>query len=299
MKIIVTGATGLIGSTLVPSLAAQGHDIVRLTRSKRRDSDIEWQPQAREIEPSIFSGADAVVHLAAERIYGRWTAQKKARIRASRVDVTRRLCEAMARSANPPRILLSASATGFYGDRGAEILSEDSAVGTSFLAGLCAAWEAATRPAQDAGVRVVHLRLGIVLTPHDGALRQMLPMFRLGLGGPLGSGRQFYSWISLPDATGAIEHALATETLGGAVNLVSPQPLRQRDFARVLGQFLHRPAVLPAPAFALRLALGEMAGELLLASARVEPARLLSSGYQFQYPTLPEALRALLSEEAD
>jgi uncharacterized protein (TIGR01777 family) len=237
---------------------------------------------------------DAVVHLAGENLVGRWTAEKKARIRDSRVQGTRLLCDALAQLVNPPKVLLCAAAIGYYGDRGENMVREDSAPGTGFLAEVCQAWEAAAAPVVQRGVRVVHLRLGVVLNPAGGALAQMLPPFRLGMGGVVGSGKQYISWIALDDVLGVMHHALRTETLGGPVNVVAPQPVTNYDFTKMLGKVLGRPTVMPMPAFAARLAFGEMADALLLASTRVVPVRLQASGYTFQYPELEGALRHLL-----
>ena len=275
MRILVTGSTGLVGQALLAQLA--GHEVVRYQRAA----------------PPALDGFDAVIHLAGEPIAGRWTAAKKERIRASRRDGTRSLCEQLARCSAKPRVLLSASAIGIYGDRGDEILTEDSPPGNGFLADVARDWETATLPATTAGIRVVNLRLGIVLSGHGGALKQMLPVFRLGAGGVLGSGRQFWSWIALADVVAAIRHALTTESLRGPVNGVAPFPVMNRAFTRTLGRVLHRPTILPVPAWAVRLALGEMGPALLLASTRVEPRRLLASGFKFQLPELEEALQRL------
>lgn len=280
MKILLTGAGGLVGSALAPLLTAEEHGITRLTH---------LQPWPK------LAGHDAVVHLAGENIAaGRWTPQKKARIRDSRVEVTRRLCEAVARLAPRPRVFLCASAVGYYGSRGDEVLREASAPGTGFLADVCRDWEAATKPAADAGIRVVNLRFGVILSAAGGALAKVLTPFRLGLGGVLGDGRQWMSWIVLDDAVGVILDMLENETIRGPVNVVAPQPVTNREFTETLGRVLGRPTVLPAPAFALRLALGEMADALLLSSQRVEPAKLVAGGYRFRFPALDGALRHLL-----
>jgi len=296
MKVLVTGSTGLIGSALVPFLRAGGHEVVRLVRAPLRVEErvVLWDPEAGKIEPSELEGLDAVVHLAGESIAGRWTAEKKARIRESRVRGTRFLCETLARLERPPTVLVSASAIGYYGDRGDELLREESPPGRGFLADVATQWEAATEPAAQRGLRVVLLRFGIVLSPRGGALAQMLPPFRLGLGGPIGSGQQYWSWIAIDDVVRAIQHALLTETLRGPVNVVSPDPVRNREFVRALGRVLGRPTLLPMPAAAVRLLFGQMGEELLLASQRVEPIRLLASGFVFQYPDLEGALRHLL-----
>jgi uncharacterized protein len=296
MNILVTGASGLIGSALVPFLANAGHEVIRLVRSQPRPSEraIQWDPAAGSIEASALEGVEAVVHLAGENIAERWTAEKKVKIRESRVNGTRVLCEALARMATPPKVLVSASAIGYYGDRDEEILTEDSAAGRGFLAEVCRAWEAATAPAQQKGVRVVPLRFGVVLSSIGGALAKMLPPFRLGMGGRLGSGRQYMSWIALDDAVGAIHHAIMTESLRGPANAVAPQTVTNQEFTKALGKVLGRPTIFPMPAFAARLIFGEMADELLLASAHVQPAKLLASGYAFRYSDLEAALRHLL-----
>ncbi len=280
MNILLTGAGGLVGSALVPRLMSGNHSITRLSHSQ------PWPELAVH---------DAVVHLAGENIStGRWTPEKKARIRDSRVQVTRRLCETVAKLAQPPRVVICASAVGYYGHRGDEVLREESAPGAGFLAEVCRDWEAATKPAVDAGIRVVNLRFGVILCATGGALAKMLTPFRLGLGGVLGNGQQWMSWVALDDVVGVITSALANETLRGPVNVVAPQPVTNREFTKTLGHVLHRPAVCPAPAFALRLALGEMADALLLASQRAEPAKLLASGFPFRFPKLGDALQHAL-----
>jgi uncharacterized protein (TIGR01777 family) len=236
-----------------------------------------------------------VVNLAGDNIAaGRWTPEKKARIRDSRVQLTRQLAESLARLTPPPQVLVSASAIGFYGNRGDEVLREESLSGSDFLSSVCRDWEAATRPAAEAGIRVVCLRFGAILSAAGGALAKMLTPFRLGAGGVIGDGRQWMSWIALNDVLGAIRHALAADALRGPVNVVAPQPVTNREFTQMLGRVLGRPAILPLPAFAARLAFGEMADALLLSSQRVEPARLLASGYRFQFTELEGALRHLL-----
>jgi hypothetical protein len=298
MRILMGGASGLMGRALAARLAAGGHSIVRLVRGGASGSgEIGWEPGAGRIDAAGVSDAapEAAIHLSGENIAsGRWTAARKARIRASRVDSTRLLAETLAGPARPPRALLVASAVGFYGDRGDELLEETSAPGTGFLAELCQAWEAAADPARRAGIRVVHLRMGLVASRAGGGLAKMLPPFRLGLGGPVGSGRQYLPWIAIDDALAAFEHVLMSDALAGPVNVVSPEPIRQREFARTLGRALHRPAMVPLPAFAARVALGEMAGPLLLHSARVVPKRLLESGFEFRYGRLDDALAHLL-----
>lgn len=297
MRILISGSSGLIGSALVPFLSAQGHTITCLVRSKTPSpaSAISWEPETGTIDSSQLEGFDAVVHLAGESIAGgRWTAARKARIRESRVKGTRLLATALAGLERQPRVLLCASAMGYYGDRGDEILHEDSPAGTGFLAEVCRAWEQAADPARQRGIRVLHLRTGLVLAATGGALPRMLPPFKLGVGGVIGSGRQYWSWITLDDHVAAIHHVLVSESLVGPVNLVVPRAVTNREFIEALGRVLSRPTLFPLPAFAARLALGEMADELLLASQRLEPTRLMASGYPYRYPELEPALRHVL-----
>ena len=294
MKILVSGASGLIGSALVPALAGEGHQVLRLVRRPPRRDEASWDPVTGVVDPAALAGADALVHLAGENIAGRWTAGRKRRIRASRVEVTRSLCETLARSASRPGVLVCASAIGYYGDRGTEPLTEDSAPGHGFLADVCRDWEAATGPAAQSGIRVVNVRFGVVLSPRGGALAKVLLPFRLGLGGVVGNGRQFWSWVALEDVVGAIRHALVTDRLRGPVNVVAPNPVPNSEFTRTLGRVLRRPTIFPLPAPAARLLLGEMADALLLASAQVQPIRLEGSGYPFQFRDLEPALRSLL-----
>jgi hypothetical protein len=301
MKILVTGSTGMVGSALVPFLAAGGHDVVRLVRGDAPPGApaARWDPAAGRIDSGGLEGLDAVVHLAGENIAaGRWTAARKARIRDSRVNGTRLLAGALARLQRRPRVLVCASAVGFYGDRGDEVLRETSHPGTGFLPEVCREWEAAAEPAARAGVRVVNARIGFVLSPSGGGLKKMLPPFRLGLGGPIGDGRQYVSWVSIEDVTGVILHAVRSQALVGPVNTVAPNPVTNREFTRTLARILSRPAIFPMPAFAARLAFGELADAILLSSQRVEPARLKASGYEFRHPHLDDALRALLGRPA-
>lgn len=296
MHILVSGSTGFVGSSVVPALTSHGHQVTRLVRSKPRpgESALRWDPATGMVDAAGLEGVDGVVHLAGESILGRWTTEKKARIRDSRVTGTRVLCESLARLARPPQVVVCASAIGYYGDRGEELLQEDSAPGSGFLAETCRAWEAASQPAVRQGIRVVNLRIGVILSPRGGALATMLAPFRLGLGGRLGSGRQYLSWIALDDLLGVILYVLTSAGLRGPVNAVAPRPVTNREFTKALGRALNRPTLLPMPAFAARLAFGEMADELFLASARVMPARLLALGYAFRHPELDGALRHVL-----
>jgi hypothetical protein len=298
MKIAVTGSSGLIGSALVRSFTEAGHTVLRLVRSREAagPGTLFWDPSKDEMDSRGLAGVEAVVHLAGESVAsGRWNAAKKARIRESRVGGTTFLAKTLARLEPRPKVLLSASAIGYYGHRGDEILREASAPGSSFLSSTAVEWEAATRPAIDAGIRVVLHRIGVVLSRDGGALARMLLPFRLGAGGRLGSGTQWMSWISIEDLAGAFHHTLATTSLEGPVNAVAPNPVTNLEFTKTLGRVLGRPTLFPMPAFAARLAFGELADELLLASTRVEPARLLATRYAFRHPTLEGALRAVLA----
>ena len=296
MKIGVSGSTGLVGSALVPFLTTSGHQVVRLVRSKPNPGEVYWSPGEGRLDASGLEGLEAVVHLAGENITGRWTPAKKARIRESRVQGTQLLAGTLAELAQPPKVLVCASAIGYYGDRGEEVLREASPPGSNFLAEVCQAWEAASQPAAQKGIRVVSLRIGVVLSPRGGALGQMLLPFKLGVGGKIGSGRQYLSWIAIDDLVGVIHHALTTDSLQGPVNTVAPQAVTNLEFTKTLGRVLGRPTLFPLPAFAARWAFGQMADELLLASARVEPARLKASGYVFRTPDLEGALRRLLGK---
>jgi uncharacterized protein (TIGR01777 family) len=289
MKIAVTGSTGLVGSALVPLLTSAGHDFVRLSRPS------QWDPEKGTIDVAALNGIDALVHLAGENIAaGRWTGKRKARIRDSRVKSTKLLSDTLAKMQTPPKVMISASAIGFYGDRGTELLREDSAPGTGFLPDVCRQWEAATDPATRKGIRVVHLRIGVVLSRNGGALSKMLFPFKAGIGGKIGSGRQYWSWISIDDLCSTILHCIQATGLHGPVNAVSPSPVTNFEFTKALGRVLHRPTFFPLPAFAARLVLGEMADALLLASTRVEPAKLLGSRFVFQHKGLEAALANLL-----
>lgn len=295
-KILVSGVSGPIGTALLPSLDARGYKITRLVRGfPSGEGQITWDP-ARPIAPESVSGFDAVIHLAGESIVGRWTESKKARIRDSRILGTRHMAEALARASQRPRVLISASAIGYYGDRGEELLREESPSGKGFLPEVCREWEAATQSAANAGIRTAQIRTGLVLSPAGGALQKMLPPFRMGVGGNMGNGRQWWSWIDVQDVVGAILHIVETDSLRGPVNMVAPNPVTNAEFTKTLARVLSRPAIFPMPAFAARLVFGKMGDELLLASQRVEPAKLVVSGYVFQQPDLNGAFRAILSK---
>jgi len=298
MRIAVTGASGLIGSALVSCLEGEGHSVVRLVRRESRGPDeIRWNPGEGLIDASPLEECEAVVHLAGENIAGgRWNEDRKRRILESRSQGTLLLARTLASLRQPPEVLVSASAMGYYGSRGDEILSEDSGPGVGFLPDVCVAWEAATAPASAGGIRTVITRIGIVLTADGGALSRMLTPFRLGLGGPIGSGDQFWSWIALDDVVGIISFAIRSSSVRGPVNAVAPRAATSREFARVLAGVLGRPGAFPLPAFVTRLAMGEMADELLLASARVEPRRIVAAGYEFRYPALDAAIRHVLDK---
>jgi uncharacterized protein (TIGR01777 family) len=295
-RILVSGSSGLIGAALIRVFKLSGYEITCLVRGAVSGKEqIQWDP-ARPLAPELVSGFDAVVHLAGESIVGRWTEARKRRIRESRVQGTRRLAEALAQAPQRPRLLISASAIGYYGDRGDEILHEDSSSGSGFLAEVCREWEAATEPAAKAGIRTALMRFGLVLSSSGGALQKMLPPFRIGVGGNMGNGRQWWGWIDIDDLVGAVLHVMKTETLRGPVNVVAPSPLTNAEFTKTLASVLSRPAILPMPAFAARLAFGQMGDELLLASQRVEPAKLIASGYVFQNPDLRAALEGILKK---
>jgi uncharacterized protein (TIGR01777 family) len=302
MKVLVTGSSGLIGSALIPYLVVGGHHVVRLLRPHSPSSTtgvsvIRWDPMEGKIESSGLEDLDAVVHLAGESIAaGRWTAERKARIRDSRIKGTELLCGTLARLARPPKVLVSASAIGYYGDRGAETLREESPPGSGFLADVSRDWESATAAAVRKGLRVCLPRFGVVLSPAGGALAKMLPPFRMGAGGKLGSGRQYMSWVALDDALGAIHQMLNDGELRGPVNVVAPNPVTNFEFTKTLGRVLCRPTFASVPAFATRLAFGEMADALLLSSTRVQPAKLQGTGYRFRHPELEGALRHLLGK---
>jgi uncharacterized protein len=296
MRILISGASGLVGRALTPALAAEGHEPVALVRRTPRLGEVQWNP-GEPLDPEKLAGVDAVVHLAGKNVAGRWTEKFKQEVRDSRVQGTRTLAIAVAESyrrSGRPATLISASAIGYYGNRGDELLTEESSPGQGFLADVSQQWEAATSPASEAGVRVVNLRIGVVLARDGGALPAMLLPFRLGLGGRIGSGDQYWSWISLDDVGGVILFALQRDSLHGPVNVVSPEPARNADFVRALGEVLHRPTILPLPAVVVRTLFGEMGDAALLGSARVEPAKLKAAGYQFRHQHLRDALQAEL-----
>ena len=296
MRVIISGASGLIGSALTTHLRALGHEPVALVRRAAGSNEIQWDPAKGVLEPESLAGADAVVHLAGAGIGDRrWTDDYKRELVESRTKGTALLAERIAECSQRPGVLLSGSAIGYYGPSDDRELDEQSPAGTDFLADLCVQWEAATAPAAAAGVRVTHLRTGIVLSKQGGALKKMLPLFELGAGGKFGKGDQWQSWISLPDEVGAITHLL-TADVHGAANLTAPAPVRNREFAKTLGTVLHRPSAVPVPAFGPKLLLGgELADALLFTGQRVLPTVLQGSGYQFQHPTLDVALRAVLA----
>lgn len=298
MRVLISGSTGFVGEALVQRLSATGHEPVRLVRAAAPDSlpSVRWDPAKRSIDPSALDGIDAVVHLAGESIASsRWTDAQKARIMDSRVDGTTTLADAIAAAANPPSVLLSGSAIGFYGDRGDDRVDESSRAGDDFAAAVAQAWEAAARPADTDRTRVAFLRTGVVLDPSGGALREQLPFFRLGLGGRIGSGRQWFSWISLHDEVEAIVHLLTADAVSGPVNLTAPNPVTNAEFTKALGSALRRPTLLPTPKLALWARLGrELSKTLLEGGAHVSPTVLSGSGYEFRDPELAPALERML-----
>jgi uncharacterized protein (TIGR01777 family) len=298
-RLLVSGASGTIGIALLPTLESSGAHIVRLRRGNAArnatndEEHIPWDP-AQPVSPDAVSGFDAVIHLAGESIVGRWTPAKKAKIRDSRVLGTRNLAQALAQAKEKPEVFVSSSAIGYYGNRSDELLKEESSSGTGFLPEVCREWEAATRPAAEAGIRTVQIRTGVVLSPTGGALGKMLLPFKLGVGGRLGDGHQWMSWIDVEDMVGAIHHILKNDLLHGPVNLVAPKPVTNLEFTRTLASALSRPAIFPVPAFAAKLAFGEMGEEVLLGSQRVEPTKLIMSGYPFRFRELRASLEHVL-----
>lgn len=295
MRILMTGSSGFLGSTLIENLTRTGHSIIRMVRSSPRpgSDQIQWDPASGSI-PALPENLDAAIHLAGENIAARWTARQKSRILNSRVNGTLVLCRALAGLSRPPAVLLSASAIGYYGSRGDEILREESAAGSGFLPRVCREWEQATEPTSEKGIRVVNLRMAMILSRQGGALARMLPVFRMGLGGPIGTGGQYMSWIALDDWVGVVQHCLSHAALRGPVIAAAPGPVTNREFVKALGKVLNRPALLRMPAWGARMAFGEMADEVLLAGQRVDPARLKDSGYHFQFPALDSALEHAL-----
>ena len=298
-KILLSGGSGLIGTALVPRLRSTGVAITRLVRPGAKvnnstgEQHIEWDPM-QPISPERVSGYEAVIHLAGESIVGRWTPAKKAKIRESRVMGTHYLAQALAQAKEKPAVLICSSAVGYYGNRGDDLLSEESSSGAGFLPEVCREWEAAAGPAAEADIRTVHMRTGVVLSANGGALGKMLLPFKLGLGGRLGDGRQWMSWIDMDDMVGAIHHILKNDLLHGPVNLVAPKPVTNAEFTKVLAGALSRPAIFPVPAFAAKLAFGEMGEEVLLWSQRVEPSKLIASGYPFRFRELAASLKNVL-----
>lgn len=297
-RIAITGASGMVGTALADALRTEGDVVIAIGRSPRKPEDVRWDPERGEIEHDKLESLDAVVHLAGENIAdSRWTARKKARIASSRVQGTRLVAQVLARLRKPPPVLVSASASGFYGDRGDTIVDHTCAAGTGFLAEVCQSWEAAASPAQALGIRVCHPRIGIVLTPIGGALKRMLLPFKLGLGGRLGNGRQWVSWISLADLVTVLLRSISDAELTGPFDVVTQNPVTNAELTRVLARVLHRPAFLPVPRFVLRILLGEMAGPLVFTSCRVQPRRLLELGHRFATPSLEEALVSMIGKE--
>ncbi|HEU4795349.1 MAG TPA: TIGR01777 family oxidoreductase [Pyrinomonadaceae bacterium] len=297
MKILISGSHGLVGSALARSLTEDGHEVARLVRHQSTPGsfEIEWHPNQGRIDPQRLEGFDAVVHLAGESIAsGRWNDEKKRSIRESRTKGTLLLSETLARLAHPPSVFISASAIGYYGNRGDELLTETSAPGNDFLASVCVEWEQATRPASEKGIRTVLARFGIILDQNGGALAKMLTPFRMGIGGRVGNGRQWMSWIALDDVIGALKFLMRDKAVNGPVNFVAPRPVTNAEFTRTLGRTLARPTIFPIPEFGVRLAFGEMGDALLLSSQKVEPTVLENRGFAFYWPRLEPALDHLL-----
>ncbi|MEP6743277.1 MAG: TIGR01777 family oxidoreductase [bacterium] len=296
MKILVSGSHGLVGTALIKALESDGHEISRLVRHyPSTPAEIEWSPDRYSIQLARLEGFDAVVHLAGESIAeGRWSDEKKKQIRESRVKGTRLLGDALANLSKPPKSFVCASAIGYYGDRADELLTEKSQPGNDFLSAVCVEWENATALAAEKGIRTVNCRFGIILDKDGGALKKMLPPFRMGVGGKIGSGKQWMSWIALADVVGGIKFALANNSLSGPVNFVAPNPVTNVEFTKTLGKALSRPTLFPIPTFGIRLLFGEMADALLLSSQRVTPAVLHTAGYSFQFAQLDAALRHIL-----
>jgi len=298
MKILVSGSHGLVGKALTRSLTDDGHEVVRLVRRERNfgSPEIEWQPDQGRIDATHLEGIEAVVHLAGDNIAaGRWTTQKKHIIRESRVQGTSLLSDTLASLSRTPSVFISASAIGFYGNRGDESLTEESPPGDDFLAKVCIDWEAATKSAVEKGIRTAHPRFGVILDAREGALAKMLPPFRVGIGGRVGNGKQWMSWIALEDVIGGLKFLLEDKSIAGPVNFVAPNPVTNAEFTSTLGRVVSRPTIFPMPAFAARLAFGEMADALLLSSQRVDPAVLEDKGFLFSWPTLEPALQHIIN----
>ncbi len=301
MKVAITGASGMVGTALTAKLQSEGHEVVSYVRSvsSGQTGKFLWNPDAGTIDAAGLAGAEAVVNLAGENIAAkRWTPEQKEKIRTSRVKGTTLLAKTIATMANKPEVLVSASAIGIYGDRGDEMLTENSAPGSGFLADVCKEWEQSTKAAETSGVRIVRARLGVILSKNGGALQKMLPIFQLGGGGIIGSGKQYMSWVTLDDVVNALIFAIKNKSVTGAMNIVAPNSVRNSEFTDALGHALHRPVMLPLPAFAAKIIMGEMADELLLSSARVEPLALEGNKFGFEYPNLAGALLHTLGESA-
>ena len=298
MKVLITGSTGLLGTELQRSFTEKGYDLLLASRKEPKDEHhIQWSIEDGFTDPDKLEGVDVVVHLAGENVSGlRWTDEKKKAIRDSRVLGTRNVVDAISKLKNKPKVFVASSAIGFYGERGEEEVTESSAAGDNFLAGVCKEWEAESRRAEDAGIRTVLLRTGIVLSKDGGALATMLTPFKLGVGGVVGSGKQWMSWISLEDEIAVINYVIENENIRGAVNAVSPNPVTNHDFTKTLGEVLYRPTFLPLPEFAVSMIFGEMGDALLLASTKVMPKRLEDAGFEFKYPNLKEAIEKAVSE---
>lgn len=295
MKVAITGASGLVGTALTKSLEADDVTVVAVTRRPKKDDDIVWSPIEGKIDTDAFEGLDVVVHLAGENIAGgRWNSAMKQRIRESRVKGTDLLCRTLAELQSKPKVLVSASAIGYYGDQRPEPVDETAGIGQGFLADVCHAWEDACKPARDAGIRTVNPRIGVVLSKHGGALEKMLFPFKMCAGGIIGNGKQVWSWVSIDDVVGGIRHAIDNESVQGPVNLTAPNASTNAEFTKALGHVLGRPTIVPLPAFAAKLILGEMADALLLSSSRVLPKKLQDTGYQFRHESLEPALREVL-----
>jgi uncharacterized protein len=296
MKVLVSGASGLVGSALIPVLEDAGHETLRLVRHPVRDpgAEMQWDPYAGSFDSGELPPFDAIIHLSGENIAGRWTSAKKRNIYDSRIRTTTFLAECMERMDQPPKVWLCASAIGYYGDQGDTILTESAEPGATFLASVCEDWERAAAQVTNKGVRVVNMRFGVVLDQDDGSLPLMMMPIKMGVGGVIGDGKQYFSWITLDDLVNAIVFALDNDSLDGPVNFVAPNPVTNHELTKTLGKVLNRPTVLPAPKFALRLLLGQMADELLLPSTRVVPEKLTEAGFEFEHPEIGEALKALL-----